>query len=241
MLDFLRDGGYDVNFLNVGTNEDIKKALRENHWDVVINNYDVPEPGSLPVLKILKENGIDIPYILVSEFTPDENAIDMLRSGAGDFILKSNMARIIPALSREISKNLEKAEKRQEMVELREARDIFEAIFNNSSGVISLRDLEGRYILVNRQFERVCRVKREEIVGKTVYDIFPKEEANYYNSHDSEVIKTNSQRIFEETIILEDGAHTFFSVKFPVHDYTGEFTRSVQFRMTSRNAQWRRK
>ena len=87
---------------------------------------------------------------------------------------------------------------------------------------IYLKDLEGKYILVNREYERLAYTTLEEIAGKNDFDIFPQEIASLFRRQDEEVIRENASLEFEETITLADGEFSFITLKFPVHDSKGE-------------------
>lgn len=104
---------------------------------------------------------------------------------------------------------------------LHRANEQFETILNNSGAVIYLKDAEGRYTLVNPEFERLFRVSRNDVIGKNDYDLFGTEFADAVREHDLKVYKQRSAMQFEEVLPSHDAMHTFLSTKFPLLDPDG--------------------
>ncbi|MGE0127018.1 MAG: PAS domain S-box protein [Blastocatellales bacterium] len=96
------------------------------------------------------------------------------------------------------------------------------AILDNSSSVIFVKDLEGRYLRVNRGYEVTRGVTEDEVKGKTDYDLYPREIADGVLANDREVIAANTPLQFEEQVILADGPHYFIAVKFLLYDDSGQ-------------------
>ena len=104
---------------------------------------------------------------------------------------------------------------------LAKSEALFRAVVNNSPTKIHIKDVEGRYILINKEAEKLFGITDEDGRGKTSYDLFPKKEADAFMAHDKEVIESGQSREEEEEFILEDGLHTFLTVKFPIYDQHG--------------------
>jgi PAS domain S-box-containing protein len=107
-----------------------------------------------------------------------------------------------------------------ERVRRREAQ--LDAVLDNSTAVIWLKDRKGRYMLVNRKFEELFRVQRDALVGETDHDVFPPYLADGYRANDRRVLKDRRPLEIEEVIPQDDGDHTYITVKFPLLDVTGE-------------------
>lgn len=102
LLRELRKGGYDVESERVETAESLRSALAEKTWDLVICDYSLPHLDAPRALEILKSSGLDLPFIIVSGTIGEESAIDALKAGAHDFIIKGKFARLGPAIEREL-------------------------------------------------------------------------------------------------------------------------------------------
>ncbi|MBF0456302.1 MAG: PAS domain S-box protein [Nitrospirae bacterium] len=105
---------------------------------------------------------------------------------------------------------------------LEEARTQLQSIINCTTAVVFLKDLQGRYILINSQYETLFHVTKEGVVGMTDYDIFPREQADNFRAHDIEVEKKKAPLNFDELVQHDDGVHTYISVKFPMFDMQGQ-------------------
>ena len=97
-----------------------------------------------------------------------------------------------------------------------------QTIVDNSATVIFLKDVQGRYLLVNRRFEDLFHVRKAEVIGKTDFDIFPAEIAARFQANDREVLASNEPLTMEEEAPHDDGMHTYLSNKVPIHNLDGE-------------------
>jgi PAS domain S-box-containing protein len=95
-------------------------------------------------------------------------------------------------------------------------------ILKYTPAVIYIKDVDGRYILVNPKYEQVLNVKSEEVKGQTDYDVLPKDTAHQFRTNDVTVLEQKCSYQFEETIVHKDDRHTYLSVKFPVYDESGQ-------------------
>ena len=105
---------------------------------------------------------------------------------------------------------------------LRESEARFRAVVDNSPTKIHIKDLDGRYTLINRQSEILFGVTNEDAKGKTSRDIFLKEVADFFMGHDEAVIESGRTIENEEEWVQDDGVHTFLTVKFPIRGAGGE-------------------
>ena len=98
----LERDGYESTFKRVDTAEAMAAALDEQAWDLVIADYSMPSFSSPAALKLLKEKELDLPFIIVSGTIGEDRAVEAMKAGAHDFILKSNLKRLLPAIQREL-------------------------------------------------------------------------------------------------------------------------------------------
>jgi len=94
-------------------------------------------------------------------------------------------------------------------------------VIDNTSAVIYLRDRDGRYLLVNRRYEELFGVKREEIVGMSDFDLFPPDVAAEFRANDLKALARGAAIQFEETAPQEDGPHAYITIKYPITDAAG--------------------
>jgi PAS domain S-box-containing protein len=104
----------------------------------------------------------------------------------------------------------------------RTGHDQIQSLIDNTSAVIYVRDLAGRYLLVNREYERLFEVRRERIVGLTDHDLFPHSMADDFRTNDLTALAAGRPIQMEEDAPGNDSAHTYITVKFPLLDRDGE-------------------
>jgi CheY-like chemotaxis protein/anti-sigma regulatory factor (Ser/Thr protein kinase) len=110
LLRELHRGGYDPYFERVETADAMQAALAVGRWDIVLSDFRLPEFSGSDALALLKESGQDLPFIMVSGTIGEVNAAEVMRAGAHDYVMKDSLARLTPAITRE----LREAEDRRE-------------------------------------------------------------------------------------------------------------------------------
>jgi PAS domain S-box-containing protein len=98
----LEKAGYEVSPERVETAPQMRAALARQAWDIVIADYHLPHFDAPAALSILRDSGLDIPFIVVSGAIGEDRAVDMMKSGAHDYVMKNNLGRLAPAVAREI-------------------------------------------------------------------------------------------------------------------------------------------
>lgn len=116
LVQHLKRCGYDVDATRVETEDDLRGALARGGYDAIISDYSLPTLDAPSALAVVKESAVDIPFIIVSGTVNEDIAVAAMRAGAHDFMSKNRLARLAPALERE----LRDAAGRRETVRLRE-------------------------------------------------------------------------------------------------------------------------
>jgi PAS domain S-box-containing protein len=98
----IRRGGYTIEFVRVETKSDMQRALAQRPWDIILSDYSMPQFSAMAALGALKDSGLDIPFLVISGTIGEETAVTALKSGAHDFLLKGKLARLVPAIEREL-------------------------------------------------------------------------------------------------------------------------------------------
>ena len=105
---------------------------------------------------------------------------------------------------------------------LRKSEALLQAILDNSTAVIYIKDVDGKYLLTNRHFDNLFDIAKEQITGKTDGDIFPEDKAAALRENDLKVLESSSPLTIEEIIPQDDGPHTYISLKFPLCNSEGK-------------------
>lgn len=98
----LERNGYDVISQRVDTQIAMSLALKQGEWDIILADYSLPNFSATTALKVLQETGLDLPFIIVSGNIGDGIAVAAMKAGAHDYLLKHNLARLVPAVEREL-------------------------------------------------------------------------------------------------------------------------------------------
>ena len=123
ILRLLRQGGFEVSSHRVEDADGFRCALEDPAWDVIIADYYLPGFDAPGALRILQECGQDIPCIVVSGKMGEDTAVEMMKSGAHDYLTKNNLTRLVPAVERELAEAARRRETRQAQEELRESEE----------------------------------------------------------------------------------------------------------------------
>lgn len=146
----LESDGYGVLMERVEDARGMLIALAGGPWDIVISDYHLPQFNAADALEILQASGLDIPFIVVSGAIGEETAVAMMKAGAHDYLLKANLARLAPAVRREIREARLRREGKQteQALHQKEAllREIHHRIKNNMQVVSSLLGLQARAV-----------------------------------------------------------------------------------------------
>ncbi len=117
----IQRGGFDVEYERVETEPALQAALQEASWDLVLCDYTLPAFNAVKALELVKHSGKDLPFIIVSGSIGEEMAVAALHGGANDFMLKGNLARLVPAVERELQDAATRRERRSAEQALRQA------------------------------------------------------------------------------------------------------------------------
>jgi PAS domain S-box-containing protein len=189
----LKKGGYDPAYERVETAGAMRTALREKTWDIIVCDYQMPQFNGLAAIALLKETGIDIPLIIVSGAIGEETAADCMRYGAHDYIMKGNLARLVPAIERELQEAESRSKRRQAEGALRESEQKYHWIVDNMADVITVMDMNLRFTYVSPSIMRMRGYTPEEAVVQTFEQVMTPESLQII------------AKVFEEEMNLEAG------------------------------------
>jgi signal transduction histidine kinase/DNA-binding response OmpR family regulator len=146
----LRRGGYRVRERRVETAADMAAALAVGGWNLVLSDYRLPGFSGLDALAVLKASELDIPFILVSGAVGEEEAVAALKAGAHDYVLKDHLARLCPAVARELRDAGVRAEQARAKEALRRSEERYRGLFEHSPIPLSVQDYSGVKALLDR-------------------------------------------------------------------------------------------
>ncbi len=130
----LSKSGYALNMARVDTEEAMRSALGSRDWDIILSDYSLPCFDCRRALAVLRESGLDIPFIALSGTVNEETILDLVRAGARDYVMKDNLARLPSAVDRELREAEGRRERRKLEAQLAHAMKM-EAIGRLAGGV----------------------------------------------------------------------------------------------------------
>jgi two-component system cell cycle sensor histidine kinase/response regulator CckA len=102
LLRTLRQGGYEVQHRRIDSAAALRASLETHTWDIVLSDHSIPGFSGTAALAMIRERGLDIPFIFVSGTIGEDAGVNAMRIGAQDYIMKDNLARLLPAIEREL-------------------------------------------------------------------------------------------------------------------------------------------
>ncbi|MDB5324173.1 MAG: domain S-box [Phycisphaerales bacterium] len=177
LLNHLKRGGYDTAWTRVETAPDLMTALASQAWDLIIADHSLPQFSGLAALRIMKEQGLDLPFILVSGAAGEELAVDAMKAGAHDYLTKGNLTRLLPAIDRELREAKERQARNQAEAAIHKSEERFRLLVEGVKDyAIYMLDPEGRIVSWNFGAERITGYSTQEVLGQDFSRFYTNEE-----------------------------------------------------------------
>jgi PAS domain S-box-containing protein len=237
----LKKNGFDPIIERVETSQSMSKALKDKKWDVIISDYVMPSFSGIDALKLCKKKNIDLPFIVVSGKIGEDTAVESMKAGATDYIMKSNLGRLSPAIKRELKDYKIRRERKKAKKELKEsleelekankqlqneisdrknaeklaveAKEHFQNVIDSTYEIIISVDGNNRVTTWNNTAEELTGYKSKEVMNRTISKL-----PLFKNSQNvTDVIKSvwdSKKTGFEDfTIITKDNAKKIIRFK----------------------------
>jgi PAS domain S-box-containing protein len=195
----------------------MKKALKEKQWDIILCDYKMPKFNAPSAIAVLKESNIDIPIIILSGTMGEETAVECMRLGAQDYIMKGNLSRLCPVIARELKEA--KIKNRQKQAEsqgkaaletLHQSEAKYRTILENMQEGYFEIDLAGNFTFVNNSVCRDMGYSSEELMGMSNRQYTDKEELKKVFQVYNKIYETGeSNKEFVWQIIRKDGTKRY--------------------------------
>ena len=192
----LKKSGFDPEIERVETEQAMQTALEKKPWDLIISDYVLPRFSGLEALQLYKEKQLDLPFIVVSGKIGEDTAVEAMRAGAADYIMKNNLGRLGPAIKRELRDykirqdrtkvrqklkeslvELEKANsqlqneiavRKKAQEEAIDAKEHFQNIIESTHDLIISVDKNNRVSTWNTSAENVTGYTRKDVLNRTI-------------------------------------------------------------------------
>ena len=161
LLREIQRGDYDVEWERVETRAALEDALVRRQWDIIICDHSLPQFSALAALETLHARGLDLPFIIVSGSISEEAAVKSLKAGAHDFIVKGKLARLIPAIQRELGDAKTRHERKQAEDRLRLSDQILQRV----NALVIVADSRGKIVYVSPAAKTILGYDPDELLG----------------------------------------------------------------------------
>jgi phosphoserine phosphatase RsbU/P len=172
LLRILQKGGYALHYQRVESGDELKEALKRE-WDLVIADYNLPQFSAPEALEMVKNTGRDIPFIIVSGAIGETTAVSAMKAGAHDYLMKGNLARLLPVIERELREAENRKGKRQTKEALRESELRYRLLWETATDAVILFDETGHIHFANPAVEEIFGYKPADLVGQEVFILQP--------------------------------------------------------------------
>ncbi|MCM3871113.1 MAG: PAS domain S-box protein [Pyrinomonadaceae bacterium] len=210
MTRHLTQAGYDVSTLRVETAESLKAALGSQEWDIALCDFSMPHLNALDALRILNDMRLDIPFIIISGTVGETVAVEAMRAGAHDYLMKGNLVRLVPTIKREMQEAENRRARKRAEESLKQTEVELGVLFAALTDVVMVLDRDGRYLKVAPTSSRLLNKLPAELLGKTVREVFPKEEATFFLAHIRRALDEGCTHRTDYSTVVEGGREVWF-------------------------------
>lgn len=167
----LDEGGFDTVSERVESETAMRAAMAGGNWDMVISDYNLPSFSASKAMAVLRETDANIPFIIVSNCIGEENTIVLMKEGANDFVMKDKLARLVPAVERELCDASMRRGHRLTQEALRASEKLLKSIMTSLGEGVFVMDGRGKLIFMNPEAERLLGWTEHELRGKDIHQI----------------------------------------------------------------------
>jgi PAS domain S-box-containing protein len=203
----LKRGGFDPIHERVETAEAMKAALSTKTWDLILADYSMPHFSGLEAMKLFKESGLDLPFIIVSGSIGEDVAVEAMKSGAHDYLMKNNLARLVPSIQQELHEAEVRRKLKVSQNALQESEKRYRQVVENATEIIYTVDVKGNFTYGNPAGLKVT--------GYSLHDL---RELNYMDL----VVPDHRERVSQAYINQFRERRPTSYIEFPFFNKSGE-------------------
>ena len=199
----IRTGGFEPVFKRVDSEKDLAEALKAETWDIIISDYGMPGFNGIDALRMAKNYDPDIPFFLISGEIGEEVAVRAMKEGAGDYLMKDNLKRLVPAIERELQDAQMRKARREAVKALEESENKYRLLVEDLHDVIYHTDQRGIVNYVSPVIQSLAGYDQSELIGQPFTRIIHKEDlelsTNRFEELLSGVIKPVEYRLIKKS------------------------------------------
>ena len=193
MANVLEQGGYQLDYERVETPEELKEALANREWDLILSDYNLPDFSAPDALNIVKSTGLDLPFIIISGGIGEDIAVAAMKSGAHDYLMKGQLARLVVAVERELGDAATRKARQKAEGDLRENELRYRLLWENSKDGVVLIDDQCSILFANPAVSQMFGYPAEALLGKSLSLLINDNNGNGLESGTANMLMASSQ------------------------------------------------
>ncbi len=197
----LRRVGFEPISKRVDTAAKMSAALDKGSWDIILSDYSMPQFSGVAALSLFQAKGTDIPFIVVSGVVGEERAVEMMKAGAHDYVLKHNLARLAEAVKRELRAAEERRLRRRSEATMAHLASIVECC---QDAIVS-QELDGTVVSWNAGAEALYGYTASDMTGHSLEDLIPADRPEELSEIFQRVKRGERVDRFETVRVRKDG------------------------------------
>lgn len=230
--------GYNLNISRAVTENEFAALIRDNRYDIILADYNLPQFDAFGALKLCNLYCPDVPFICVSGSIGEIMAIELLKMGAVDYVIKDRLERLPFAVKRALEEAKEKSKRKDAEESLKKSEERLRDILFSSADWVWEVDANGRYTYSSQRDIDLFGVESDQIIGKTPFDFMPEGEASRIKEIFLDILKKRGHIVdLENWNVGKDGQLICLLTNgVPIFDHNGEFMgyRGVDKNITER-------
>ncbi len=208
----------------VATRDDFISLLKLGGYDLILSDFQLPGFNGLDALELVRELTPEIPFVFFSGTLGEESAIDAVRSGAADYVIKDRMQRLPMSVRRVLREAGERRNRHQVEAALAQEQYLLRLMMENLPDRVYFKDLQSAFLAVSRSVGELMGMPPEQLKGKSDFDLFADDHARKAFDDEQRIIRTGQPLLnMEEKEVWPDGRVSWASTtKLPLRDHTGK-------------------
>ncbi len=212
----------DCDIVRVVTREEYLAALERGNFDLIVCDYTLPSFQGGEALDLAGARWSHIPFLFLSGTIGEERAVEALKKGATEYVLKSNLARLPSAVRRALSEARERADRRKAEEALRASEQRTRALMENAKDAILVANIQGIVVEVNRAAEALYARPRARFVGRHFFELLVADEREKARRHFETVLAGRAPEVQETIALAADGRTVPIEVSASLVEIGGE-------------------
>ncbi len=200
----LKRGGLDFQSRRVQTESDFRRELEAFRPHIILSDFSMPHFSGKAALATARESGADIPFIFISGTIGEDVAVEAIKAGANDYVMKGSLARLLPTVGRELREAEARRARRSAEEALRLSEVKFRELIEQASDGIFLTDKDGKFILVNSRYCEMLGYGEDDLLRLHSEATYPEGEREKRAQHRAE-LRQKKSGLYERMVLRKDG------------------------------------